>query len=88
MPVSLQIQPAQTTLGFGQQVVFSAIVVYNTGLTRDVTKLVKFSVSPPGYGALNGNSFTASQLAGTVSFSAAYTENNKTYSGSATVTIQ
>ncbi|HVM91032.1 MAG TPA: FecR domain-containing protein [Verrucomicrobiae bacterium] len=87
IPVSLQIQPAQTTLAFGEQVVFRAIVVYNTGLTRDVTKLVKFRASPTGYGALNGNGFTASQLMGTVTFAASYTENGQDFSGSAAVNI-
>ncbi|MEI7512017.1 MAG: FecR domain-containing protein [Candidatus Uhrbacteria bacterium] len=86
-PVSLQIQPAQSSVVFGKTVSFRAIVVYDTGLTKDVTKLTTFKASPTGYGALNGSVFTASQLQGTVVFIAGYVEDGRTLEGSATVTI-
>jgi len=86
--ISLQITPAQSNLAFGDAVTFRAIVVYDTGLTRDVTKLTKFQATPPGYGALNGNTFTASQLQGSVSFTGTYDDNGQTLQGSASVTIR
>lgn len=86
-PVSLQVQPSQATVGFDGSVSFRAVVVYDTGLTKDVTKTSKFVGSPMGYGALNGSVFTASQLKGTVVFTATYAEGGKTLQGSTTVTI-
>jgi hypothetical protein len=86
--VSLQIQPAQSVLAFGNSVTFSAIVVYDTGLTRDVTKLTKFQSNLQGYGALNGNVFTASQLQGTITFTGTFDESGQVFTGNSVMIIR
>ncbi len=87
VPTSLLISPVGSTIAFFQSVTYRAIVVYDTGLTRDVTKLTRFLVTPSGYGALNGNVFTATQLQGSLTMTATYTEDGKTVDGRTSLTV-
>lgn len=87
VPTSLLISPVGSTIAFFQPVTYRAIVVYDTGLTRDVTKLTRFLVTPSGYGALNGNVFTATQLQGSLTVAATYTEDGKTVDGLTSLTV-
>lgn len=66
---------------------FRAIVIYQNGLTKDVTKLTAFTYSPSGYGALNGNIFKASQLRGTITITGSYQQNGVSVFGTSAVTI-
>ncbi len=87
VPSTLKIDPGQKTLVFGESVTFRAIVIYENGLTKDVTKQTVFTYNPSGYGALNGNSFAASQLRGTITITGTYQETGSTVQGSSSVTI-
>lgn len=87
-PVSLNLTPTSQTIGFFERVTFRAIVVYDTGLTRDVTKSTRFTASPTGYGALNANVFSATQLQGSITINAAYEEQGTLLSASSALTIQ
>lgn len=74
-PVSLRLDPSQSDLGFNRSVIFRAIVVYKNGLTKDVSKVARFTASPTGYGALNGNTFQSMELRGSITINASYVEN-------------
>ncbi len=87
VPVSLRIEPSQSQIGFSESVSYRAVLVYDTGLTRDVTKGTRFQASPSGYGALNGNIFRSTELQGTLTISATYTEDGQTVQGSASLII-
>lgn len=87
IPVSLTLSPAQKTLVFDESATFRAIAIYQNGLTKDVTKSVKFTYSPSGYGALNANTFKASQLRGTITVTGIYEESGTSIQGSSQITI-
>ncbi|MCK9361446.1 FecR domain-containing protein [Patescibacteria group bacterium] len=86
-PVSLSLTPTALTIGFFERVTYRAIVVYDTGLTRDVSKAARFTASPTGYGALNGNVFSATQLQGSITINASYEEQGMTLTAASALTI-
>lgn len=86
-PVSLSLTPASLTIGFFERVTYRAIVVYDTGLTRDVSKSTRFTASPTGFGALNGNVFSATQLQGAITINAEYQEQGMALTGASALTI-
>lgn len=86
-PVSLSLTPTSLTIGFSERVTYRAIVVYDTGFTRDVSKSARFTASPTGYGALNGNVFSATQLQGTITINAEYQEQGTTLNAASSLTI-
>lgn len=86
-PISLSLTPASFTAGFFERVTYSAIVVYDTGFTRDVSKSTRFTSSPTGYGALNGNVFSATQLQGNITINAEYQEQGMTLTAKSALTI-
>ncbi len=87
IPVSLRIDPVQKTIAFNQTIIYRAIVVYKNGLTKDVTKATSFRYDPSGYGTLNGNVFTSTELRGTISINATYMENGVELRASSFVSI-
>ncbi|MCC7522429.1 hypothetical protein IT407_01325 [Candidatus Uhrbacteria bacterium] len=87
VPVSLRIEPSQSNLGFNQSIVYRAIVVYKNGLTKDITKSVRFTASPTGYGALNGNTFRAMELRGNITINAVYSEGGTEVNSQAFISI-
>ncbi len=86
-PVSLSLTPTSLTIGFSERVTYRAIVVYDTGLTRDVSKATRFTASPTGYGALNDNVFSATQLQGSITINASYEEQGMTLTAASSLTI-
>ncbi|MCC6563307.1 hypothetical protein IT087_00260, partial [Candidatus Uhrbacteria bacterium] len=86
-PVSLSLTPTALTIGFFERVTYRAIVVYDTGLTRDVSKSARFTASPTGYGALNGNVFSATQLQGSITIHASYEEQGMALAAESALTI-
>lgn len=86
-PVSLSLTPTSITIGFFERVTYRAIVVYDTGFTRDVSKSARFTASPTGYGALNGNVFSATELQGTITINAEYQEQGVTLTAASSLTI-
>jgi hypothetical protein len=86
-PVSLSLTPASLTIGFFERVTYRAIVVYDTGLTRDVSKTTRLTSSPTGFGALNGNVFSATQLQGTITINAEYQEQGMTLTAASSLSI-
>lgn len=87
IPVTLRIDPVQSTLGFNQSIVYRAIVVYKNGLTKDVSKTARFTASPTGYGALNGNAFRTMELKGSITINAVYTEGGIEVNSQASINI-
>lgn len=86
-PVSLSISPAQMTIGFYERVTYQVIVVYENGSTKDVTKSARFAATPPGYGALFDNVFSATELQGAITITATYEESGTTLGVSGTLNV-
>lgn len=87
-PVSMTVTPGVFTIGFYERVTYRAIVVYDTGLTRDVTRSARFTMSPTGYGSLFDNVFSAFDLRGTITVTAAFEEAGVPLQAGATLTIE
>ncbi len=86
-PVSMTVTPGVQTIGFYERVTYRAIVVYNDGGTRDVTKSARFTMSPTGYGALFDNVFSATELQGAITVIASYEEAGASIQAQASLTI-
>ncbi len=86
-PVSMTLTPGVQTIGFYERVTYRTIVVYDTGVTRDVTGFARFTMSPSGYGSLFDNVFSATELQGTITMNAAYEEAGVPLQAQATLTI-